>query len=281
MNASTPSRVWLITGCSTGLGRALAREVLKSGDRCLVTARDPRTLEDLVALAPDRAAAVRLDVTNRAEREAALRAALERFGRLDVLVNNAGYGVLGAMEEVSEESERRVFETNVFALFALTRAALPIFRAQRSGHIFQLSSIAGFVSTPGFGIYNATKYAVEGMSEALAGEVGPMGIRVTIVEPGPFRTEFLGRSLDPAAPASAYEATIGATRQYARDMADRQTGDPERAAKAMVAMTRHPDPPLRLVLGKIAVQRMRGKLASVTAELDAWEHVALEADFPE
>jgi short-subunit dehydrogenase len=201
---------------------------------------------------------------------------------VDVLVNNAGYGVAGAIEEVSEAESMPMFETNVLGLLRVTRAFLPHFRKQRSGHILNLSSIGGVVASPGMGYYNATKFAVEGLSEALAGEVAPLGIRVTIIEPGPFRTDFLGRSGVVAKIRIAdYDATAGNMRKYFAENDGKQKGDPVRAVHAMMQVVESPNPPLRLLLGASALQRLRSKVTNWEKEIAAWEQVALGADFPD
>ncbi len=205
-----------------------------------------------------------------------------RFGRVDVLVNNAGYGVAGALEEVSEAESMPMFETNVFGLLRVTRAFLPQLRKQRSGHILNLSSIGGVIASPGFGFYNATKFAVEGISESLAAELAPLGIRVTIVEPGPFRTDFLGRSGVVAKERIAdYDATAGNMRRYFAENDGKQRGNPLRAVEAMMQVVDSPNPPLRLLLGASAVQRLRAKLSNWEKEIAAWEQVSVGADFPE
>ncbi|HUP91240.1 MAG TPA: oxidoreductase [Solimonas sp.] len=274
-------RVWLITGCSKGLGRTLAAEVLARGDRVVATARNASSLAALAAEAPARVLALALDVTDQARVGEVVQQATERFGRIDVLVNNAGYGLAGAVEEVSDAEARAQMETNFFGALACTRAVLPGMRARKSGHILQISSIAGFAATPGLGIYNASKFALEGFSEALAQEVAPLGIRVTIVEPGPFRTDWAGPSLIAArTELPDYAATAGRTRGYLRQVSGQQAGDPQRAARAMIQVVESAEPPLRLPLGAIALGRVRGKLAAVATEVEAWQAVGLGADFP-
>jgi NAD(P)-dependent dehydrogenase (short-subunit alcohol dehydrogenase family) len=280
--AQSPQRVWFITGASTGFGRLLAQEVLKSGGKVIVTARKLDNVADLEAQYPQTAKALALDVTDVGQVDSAVTQAIERFGRVDVLVNNAGYGVAGAVEEVSEAEFKPMFETNVFGLLRVTRAFLPHLRKQRSGHILNLSSIGGLVASPGMGYYNATKFAVEGMSEALAGELAPLGIRVTIIEPGPFRTDFLGRSGVVAKTRIAdYDNTAGNMRKYFAENDGKQRGDPLRAVQAMIQVVESPAPPLRLLLGASALQRSSAKLASWEKEIAAWEKVTVGADFPE
>jgi NADP-dependent 3-hydroxy acid dehydrogenase YdfG len=288
-NSSTPAsisagkdRTWFITGASTGFGRVLAEEVLKAGGKVVATARNRDKVADLEAKYPQKAKALALDVTNAGQVDSAVTQAFAQFGEVDVLVNNAGYGVAGAIEEVSEAESMPMFETNVFGLLRVTRAFLPHLRKQRSGHILNLSSIGGVVASPGMGYYNATKFAVEGLSEALAGEVAPLGIRVTIIEPGPFRTDFLGRSGVVAKTRIAdYDATAGNMRKYFAENDGKQKGDPVRAAHAMMQVVELPNPPLRLLLGASALQRLRSKVTNWEKEIAAWEQVTLGADFPD
>jgi NAD(P)-dependent dehydrogenase (short-subunit alcohol dehydrogenase family) len=275
-------RTWFITGASTGFGRVLAEEVLKSGGRVVATARNRDKVADLEAKCPQTAKALALDVTDAGQVDSAVTQAFAQFGRVDVLVNNAGYGVAGAIEEVSEAEFMPMFETNVFGLLRVTRAFLPHLRKQRSGHILNLSSIGGVVASPGMGYYNATKFAVEGISEALAAEVAPLGIHVTVIEPGPFRTDFLGRSGVVAKTRIAdYDATAGNMRRYFAENDGKQKGDPLRAVHAMMQVVDSPNPPLRLLLGASALQRLRSKLANWEKEIAAWEQVTVNADFPE
>jgi NADP-dependent 3-hydroxy acid dehydrogenase YdfG len=275
-------RVWFITGASTGFGRLLAEEVLKAGGKVIATARNLDKVKDLEVQYPQTAKALALDVTDAGQVDSTVTQAFAQFGQVDVLVNNAGYGVAGAIEEVSEAEFTPMFETNLFGLLRVTRAFLPHLRKQRSGHILNLSSIGGVVAGPGGGFYNATKFAVEGISEALAGEVGPLGIRVTIIEPGPFRTDFLGRSGVVAKTRIAdYDGTAGNMRKYFAENDGKQKGDPLRAVHAMMQVVESPNPPLRLLLGASALQRLRSKLANWEKEITAWEQVTVSADFPE
>ncbi|HTL98408.1 MAG TPA: oxidoreductase [Holophagaceae bacterium] len=274
-------QVWLITGCSSGFGRVFAEAALAEGHAVAATARKAESLEGLGAAAPDRFLPLSLDVTDPAACHRAVQETLARFGRVDVLVNNAGYGMVGALEESSGGEIRRLFETNVFGLIEMTKAALPVLRAQRSGWVVNLSSIAGLAATPGFSVYNASKFAVEGLSEALAGEVASFGIRVLIVEPGPFRTDFAGRSIVHAAPLPDYAQAIATTRKYIADADGRQTGDPVRAARAILDHIAQNRPELRMVLGKIAMNRVEAKLKTLRGELDSGLERALGADFPE
>src|SRR3984885_16175840 len=238
-------RTWFITGASTGFGRLLAEEVLKAGGKVVVTARKLDKVADLEKQYPQTAKALALDVTDAGQVDSAVTQAIAKFGRVDVLVNNAGYGVAGAIEEVSESEFMPIFETNVFGLLRVTRAFLPHLRKQRSGHVLNLSSIGGVVSSPGMGYYNATKFAVEGISEALAAELAPLGVHVTIIEPGPFRTDFLGRSGVVAKTRIAdYDKTAANMRKYFVENDGKQPGDPLRAVQAMIQVVGSPTPPL-------------------------------------
>jgi len=278
----TTSRTWFITGASTGFGRILAEEVLKGGGKVMATARKLDKIADLEQKYPGKARAFALDVTDPAQILSIVAQTLTTFGPVDVLVNNAGYGLAGGIEEASEEEFMPVFETNLFGLIRVTRAFLPHFRNQRSGNIVNLSSIGGLTGLPGWGYYNASKFAVEGFSEALATELAPLGIHVTIVEPGPFRTDFLGRSgVEAKERIADYDATAGKTRQYFHDQAGKQPGDPLRAVHAIIQAAESPQPPLHLLLGALALQRMRGKLDQWKSEMDAWQSTTLGADFPE
>lgn len=280
MTNSSQARVWLITGSSTGFGRTLAEAVLDQGETVVLTARNPQQVEDLTAKFPDRTLAQRLDVTNPKEVREVVKQAIATFGRIDVLVNNAGYGTLGAIEEISDEDIRRQFETNVFGALDLTRAVLPHLRQQRSGHIINFSSVGGFVSFPGSGIYCSTKFALEGISEALAQEVAPLNIKVIIVEPGAFRTDFSGRSLVVSdAQIADYEPVIGQYRQWVQDIDGQQPGDPKKAASAIIQAVNSENPPLRLALGADAVNAIDAKLKSVKEELDEWRQVAVDTAF--
>jgi NADP-dependent 3-hydroxy acid dehydrogenase YdfG len=282
MSSHSSSRVWFITGCSTGFGRLLAEEVLKSGGKVAATARKVEQIADLEQKNPETAKSLPLDVNDQKQVDTAVAAAIERFGHIDVLVNNAGYGVAGAIEEVSEAEFRPMFETNVFGLLRVTRAVLPHLRERRSGHILNLSSIGGLVATQGIGYYNSTKFAVEGISEALAAELAPLGIRVTIIEPGPFRTDFLGRSGQLASARIAdYDSTAANMRKYFAEQDGKQPGDPVRAVQAMIKVVEAPNPPLRLLLGVGALQRLRAKLDSWQKEIAAWESTTTGADYPE
>ena len=274
--------VWLITGCSTGFGRELARAVLERGHRVVITARNPDAVRDLAAGREAQALVQALDVTDPAQVDAAVRAAEERFGRIDVLVNNAGIGYFGAIEESEDAEVRRMFEVNVFALARMTQAVLPGMRARRRGHIVNISSIGGIRAFPAVGFYNATKFAVVGLSESLSLEVAPLGIKVTIVEPSGFRTDWAGRSANEAPDEIAdYAETAGANRRNIRNASGKQPGDPVRAAAAIIAAVESPEPPLHLLLGKAALKGARWKLDLLKSNFDAWEETTVGADFPE
>jgi NAD(P)-dependent dehydrogenase (short-subunit alcohol dehydrogenase family) len=273
--------VWFITGCSTGFGRELAKLVLEHGWRAVVTARDPRKVQDLVAGTDGRGLALKLDVTDSAQVVEAVKKAEAAFGKIDVLVNNAGYGYMSGVEEGTDKEIRAQFETNFFGLADVTRAVLPGMRRHRSGHILNISSMAGFIGFPGVGYYNASKFAVEGLSEALAKEVEPLGIKVTIVEPGPFRTDWAGRSLKQAGEGiEDYAKTAVARRQAISGGSGKQPGDPVRGAKAMIEVVQSSNPPMRLILGRIALEGARAKLDVVRRDFDTWEKTSLGADFP-
>jgi NAD(P)-dependent dehydrogenase (short-subunit alcohol dehydrogenase family) len=269
------NQVWLITGTSSGFGRAIAEDVLARGGRVVATARDPKTLDELVARAPDRVHAVKLDVTRPADVEAAVRAAGDRFGDVDVLVNNAGFSIVGALEETNDEHLRATMETMFFGAVAMTRAVLRGMRERRRGTIVQISSIGGFITAPGFGAYCAAKHALEALSESLAAEVAPHGVRVLIVEPGAFRTRLFGAAFRTMPELPDYASTVGPFRAYAAGNDGTQPGDPVKAARAIVDAVIAGAPNLRLPLGADAVQSMRDKLARVTGDVDATEAVAV------
>jgi len=281
MNADSPP-VWFITGCSTGLGRALAQRVLEHGHRALVTARNVDQIRDILADYPETALGVALDVNDAGQVDSALSQADEKFKGIDVLVNNAGYGYLAAVEEGDDQDVRDMFETNFFSLAALIRKVLPAMRARGRGHIINISSVGGLLGAASSGYYNATKFALEGLSEALAQEVEPLGIRVTAIEPGPFRTDWAGRSIKQAKhPISAYADTAGARRAQIAERSGKQAGDPVRAADAIIKVVESPDPPHNLILGKNGLDRVRAKLAGLMQSIDDWEDVTLSADYPD
>ena len=282
MMSQSATPVWFITGCSIGFGRELARLVLERGWRAVVTTRNPGQVADLVEGNEDRAIALKLDVTDAGQVAEAAKAAQDRFGQVDVLVNNAGYGYLAAVEEGEDREVRAMFEANFFGLVAMTNAVLPGMRARHSGCIVNISSIGGIASFPATGYYHATKYAVEGLSESLAQEVGPLGIKIVIVEPGPFRTNWAGPSIKQSATRiSDYEATAGARRAQTEARSGKQPGDPARAAEAIITAVQSPEPPLHLVLGKPALEIARKKLAALKQDFDAWEATTLGSDYPE
>ena len=275
------SRVWFITGSSTGFGRILADILLKRGERVAVTARNSDQIQDLVSGYKDTGLALVLDVTQPQQVATAVADAEKFFGRIDVLVNNAGYGYLAAVEEGEEDEVRAMFDTNFFGLVAVTQAVLPGMRARRTGHIVNISSIGGLVANPSTGYYSATKFALEGLSEALAKELEPLGIRVTAIEPGPFRTDWAGRSLKVAkAPISDYKDTAGARSNQISGRSGKQPGDPVRAAEAIITIVEADQPPRNLFLGKIALDMAREKLAYLSESIDQWEALTLGADFP-
>jgi NAD(P)-dependent dehydrogenase (short-subunit alcohol dehydrogenase family) len=282
MPEQSTQRVWFITGASTGFGRELAEQTLRAGHQVVATARKPEQIADLAAQYGETALILPLDVNSQASVDHAAAAAIAKFGRIDVLVNNAGYGLAGAVEEATEAEFMPVFETNVFGLIRVTRAFLPQFRKQRSGHIVNLSSIGGLIGSPGWAYYNATKFAVNGFSEGLAAELEPLGVHVMVVEPGPFRTDFLGRSgVEAAARIADYDGTAGKTREYFHTQAGKQKGDPVRAVAAIIAAVEAPVPPKHLLLGKLALTRFRNRLDQWKAEMDKWEATTVGADFPD
>jgi len=273
--------VWLITGCSSGFGRLLAEELLRRGERVVATARDRTKVADLEKAHPEQALALSLDVTKKQQIDSSIAIALKKFGRIDVLVNNAGFGVAGAVEEVAEDEYMPMFEVNLFGLIQMTKAVVPLLREQRSGHVLNVSSIGGLCALPGVTYYNTTKFAVEGFSEGLAQEMAPFGVHVTAIEPGPFRTDFLGRSKTVAKEhITDYAESAGKTRTYFETQSGNQPGDPQKAVEAMIAVVDAPNPPRNLVLGREALQRMRRKLTDWDQTLTEWEAVTVGADFP-
>lgn len=272
---------WLITGCSSGFGAAIAQAALERGDQVMLTARDPSRLGEIIEQFPATAKAVPVDVLDTASVERAVMAAEEVFGRLDVFVNNAGFGVIGAVEEVSSDEYRLMFETNVFGLIEATKVALPALRRSR-GTLVNLSSGSGIATRAGFGLYSASKFAVEAISEALAQELKPFGVKVLIVEPGAFRTDFLGRSMTLAQKRlDLYEQTAASMRNLSATMTGRQPGDPEKGAQVILAAVYAHDAPLRLPLGPDAHRNIRAKLASVESDLAAWSSLTTATSFEE
>jgi NAD(P)-dependent dehydrogenase (short-subunit alcohol dehydrogenase family) len=267
--------VWLITGASSGLGQALADAVLGRGGRVAATARDPRMLGELAGRHPGQAIAARLDVTDPDQARAAVEEGVAAFGRIDVVVNNAGYGLFGALEELPGDELRREFETNVFGALHVTRAALPQLRGQRSGHIVQISSLEGIAPiAAGETAYAGTKFAIEGLAEALATEVAHLGINVTIVEPGPLRTGFADGAVARPPQNEDYADSVGKALEWFAGLAGRQPNDPARVAAAIIEAVTSPEPPLRLALGTEAAQAIRGKLSRHQQDLDAWQQLS-------
>jgi NAD(P)-dependent dehydrogenase (short-subunit alcohol dehydrogenase family) len=273
-------RTWLITGVTRGFGALIAQEALSRGDAVVATGRRVQAVADALGSHPN-LLGVALDVTREGDAEAAVEQALARFQRIDVLVNNAGYGLLGAVEETSAREVERIYATNVFGLLAVTRAVLPAMRRQRSGHVINLSSIGGYRAGAGFGVYCSTKFAVEGLSEALAAELAPLGIHVTVVEPGYFRTDFLDQSslVRTERVLDEYEATVGQLRGHVGAMNHAQPGNPAKLASALLALVDAPRPPVRLALGSDTVRAIEEKNASVASELAAFRTLSLSTDF--
>jgi NAD(P)-dependent dehydrogenase (short-subunit alcohol dehydrogenase family) len=275
-------RVWFITGASRGIGALIAEAALADGNAVVAAARNTNAIVERLGqqegLLP-----VALDVTDKAQAQAAVQAAVQKFGRIDVLINNAGFGLLGAIEESADRDIRRMYDTNVFGLLNVTRAVLPVMRAQRSGHVINISSIGGYRGAAGFGVYSSTKFAVEGITEALRDELKPLGIHATVVEPGYFRTDFLdASSLTVAADVIAdYDETSGAVRRKAAQLNHSQPGDPTRLAQAMVVLVDAPNPPLRLPLGTDTLAAIAAKNAYVTHEMQTWQTLSASTDFVE
>lgn len=275
-------KIWFITGCSTGFGRELAKQLLEGGYKVVVTARNVDKVQDLVEINKENALALALDVTNEAQVREATAKAEEHFGAIDVLVNNAGFGYFGAIEESDEQEVRLMFEANFWGLAAMTRAVLSGMRRHRSGFIVNVSSIGGFVAFPSVGYYNATKFAVNGFSEALQKEVAPLGIKVIIVQPSGFRTDWAGRSANDATEKIAdYAETAGANQGTIRGYSGKQPGDPVRAAKAIIDAVEAENPPQWLLLGKAALKGARLKLDALKSDFDTWAETSEGADFPE
>jgi NAD(P)-dependent dehydrogenase (short-subunit alcohol dehydrogenase family) len=272
------SKVWFVTGCSTGFGKVLCQELLHGDDLVVATARKVGDIEDL---AGPNSLTLSLDVTDAAQCQIAVNAALEQFGRIDVLVNNAGYGLIGAVEEVSDTEVRHMFDVNLFGVMNVLRAALPSMRSRRSGHVLNISSTAGLLAFPGSATYASTKHALEGLSEGLSYELEPLGIHVTLIEPGPFRTDFAGRSIAFAErKIEDYAETAGKRRKSIRDYNGKQTGDPLKAVQAMIKVTEMEKPPLRLPLGNSAYDWFREKLEFLKREVDEGEALGRPTDYP-
>ncbi len=275
------TKVWFITGCSTGFGRELATMALEQGNKVVVTARETKDIEDIIAGYPDTAISVKLDVTKKDEIKSSVEKAMEKFGRIDVLVNNAGIGYFGAIEESEDAEVRRMFDINVFGLADMTKAVLPVMRKQRSGHIVNIASIGGLVSFPAVGYYNATKYAVDGLSESLAKETAHLGIKVTVIAPSGFRTDWAGRSAnDSKTVIEDYAPSAGQSKNNIRGISGNQAGDPVRAAAAIIKAVNSENPPMRLLLGAAALKGARNKLEKLKNDFDTWEETTVGADFP-
>lgn len=275
------SPVWFITGCSTGFGKEIAKILLNKGVKVVLTARDPDKLQELVKGHENHALALKLDVNDREQAESAIKEAEKKFGTIDVLVNNAGYGYLGAIEESAEKDVRDMFDTNFFGLARMTHLVLPGMRSQKSGTIVNLSSVGGLVAFPGLGYYNATKFAVEGFSEALSKEVSPLGIKVVIVEPSGFRTDWAGRSIQHTEhPIPDYRLTAGLVKESISSKSGHQPGDPVLAAEAIIKAVESGKPPLHLLLGKDAYDLILQKLTALTQTVQQGKEIALAADAP-
>jgi NAD(P)-dependent dehydrogenase (short-subunit alcohol dehydrogenase family) len=280
-NTRSDTAVWFVTGASSGFGRALAEALIQREQRVVATDRTSEDLQRLRDRSPERVLALRLDVTDAAAARDAVRQAVSHFGRIDVVVNNAGFGYVGAIEELTDDQLHEQLDVNLHGVINVTRAALPQLRKQRAGHFVQMSSLNGIESLVGAGYYCASKFAIEGFSETLAAEVAHLGIKVTIVEPGPFRTRFLDdASVKWAKPIADYDESVGKSRETLRAMNGKQPGDPARAALAIIQAVEADEPPLRLPLGKMAVDHIRAKLGAQLEELDAGAEIAAAADFP-
>ena len=275
-------KVWFITGASRGFGLELAKAALETGDAVVATARNPNTIDNAIGK-NDRLATLQLDVTSERQAHEAVDGALKQFGRIDVLVDNAGRGLVGAVEEATSEEVRAAFNLNVEGTLNVLRAALPSMRARKSGHILNISAVGGFVAWPGWGIYCGTKFMLEGLSEAMHAELKPLGIKLTIIEPGPHRTDFLGvSSLERSRVVIRdYDDTAGAAREWATNAHNAQTGDPAKAVAAMIKITEVVDPPLRLQLGADSLAAVESKIERLKAELDQWRYLAASTAFTE
>lgn len=265
-----PEKIWMITGASRGLGAEIAKTALAAGDKLIATARDAQALAHLGS--PENLIAISMDVTDEAQVKSGVSEGMRRFGKIDVLVNNAGFGLLGAVEETTAQEVERIYRTNVFGLLNVTRAVLPIMRRQRSGRIINFSSLGGYRASPGWGVYCSTKFAVEGLTEALHDELAPLGIHATVVEPGFFRTDFMdNRSLGKMEQQiSDYADTVGKTRLFAVERNHQQPGDPAKLGRAILQLANAAEPPLRLPLGEDALQRIKDKNAFVERETANW-----------
>ena len=272
---------WLITGCSTGIGREIARAALEAGHSVAVTARNVDAIADFVDQFGDRALALPLDVTNRDQITAVVGEVEKAFGGIDVLVNNAGYGYMAAVEEGEDAEVRKLFDTNYFGVVDTLKAVLPGMRARRSGHVINISSMTGLVANPPNAYYSSTKFALEALTEALAKEVGPLGIKVTAIEPGAFRTDWAARSMqESSTPISDYDDNVGARKTLIKQFADHLPGDPRKVAEAVLMVAGLDEPPLRLLLGRDVLAAVREKIADLTASINHWESVTKNVNFP-
>jgi len=272
---------WLITGCSTGIGREIARAALEAGHSVAVTARNVDAVADFVDQFGDRALALPLDVTNRDQITAVVGEVEKAFGGIDVLVNNAGYGYMAAVEEGEDAEVRKLFDTNYFGVVDTLKAVLPGMRARRSGHVINISSMTGLVANPPNAYYSSTKFALEALTEALAKEVGPLGIKVTAIEPGAFRTDWAARSMqESSTPIGDYDDNVGARKTLIKQFADHLPGDPRKVAEAVLMVAGLDEPPLRLLLGRDVLAAVREKIADLTASIDHWESVTKNVNFP-
>lgn len=272
------ANVWFITGSSRGLGRSLTAALLEKGELVAATARKPEQLDDLVAQYPDQIYPIKLDVSDEAAVNSAVKDAVTRFGKIDVVVNNAGFGITGAAEAYTHEQISSQINTNLYGPIYVTRAVLPYMRKQRSGHILQISSLGGRMGTPGLSIYQATKFALAGFSEAVSKEIAPLGIKLTIIEPGGFRTNWAGDSMGFAKDIPDYEQTVGVRVKRFKDPTQQMTGDPDKAAQVMIAVVAHPEPPLHLILGSDAAGILKQVEAGRQAEFEKWLPVSLSTD---
>ena len=272
---------WLITGCSTGIGREIARAALEAGHSVVVTARRVESVADFTDEYGDLAVTVALDVTDKEQIATAVRTATDAFGGIDVLVNNAGNGYLAAIEEGEDDQVRKLFDVNYFGVVDMIKAVLPGMRARGSGHIVNISSMTGPVANPPNGYYSSTKFALEALTEALAQEVKPFGIKVTAIEPGAFRTDWAARSMwESATPIGDYDDTVGSRKTMIKEFANHLPGDPRKAADAVLMVTGLDDPPLRLLLGRDVLKAVRDKLAAFSASIDEWAPVTKDVEFP-
>ncbi|MEM6379879.1 MAG: oxidoreductase [Bacteroidota bacterium] len=273
-------KIWFITGVSSGFGRELAKEVAAKGDLVIGSVRKESQIEEVNALVPENTFGTKLDVTNMAQVKEAIKQAFQRFGRIDVLVNNAGYGSIGSIEEVSEKEIRQQFEVNVFGALNVIRTVLPHLRKQKNGHIINITSIGGLIGSEGVGIYNGTKFALEGIGEALAAEVAPLGIKVSNVEPGPFRTNWAGKSANyTASTIEDYDATVGKRMRFMKKISGQQPGDPQKGAAAIYALTQLENTPLHFPLGEIAYNMTFDKLTRLKEEVAEFEYLGKPTDY--